>query len=599
MVGEQSDPARELGTGVTPGSTSKSLNENTKVGDLDRTMNMEATTSTDESPSDEIGKYAIRHLLGQGGMGAVYLGFDPLIEREVAIKLLPSSLSENETALARFLAEARAVGKLNHPNAIAIYDIGQHEGQYYIVMEYARGGSVSALLERKERLPLREAAQIAIDAAQGLQAAHNAGMIHRDIKPENLMLTGEGTVKLVDFGLAKDLARASEMAITVAGQMMGTPFYMSPEQINGGTIRLRTDIYSLGASLYHLLTGEVPFSGDTITQVLFAHVTAPRPDPCKLNPSLPVACVDIVAKAMAIDPAERYASMQEMIVDLEKMLGRTFVSTSAVSESKTIKADQPSARVLIIEPSKLRAKVTADALRKSGCQHIDSFVNPADAILHAQSQPVDVAIASRQLGESTGEDVLRRIRDEAAPAIPMCILVSSDRPDAMLQRAKLEGTAAYVNKQTSLNELLRAVHVGIERDLLQMPLKSNDHGNVQLDVITQDGLIPDEITAWIRELGVLDVTARSRVDFGKGIAHDRNVVVWFVASDSPDAHFPECLSCSTNDAWFEITPDATVVVVEISSDGFRMRGVRRKAFIVACDYLFDRKSFESVISIAE
>ena len=517
----------------------------TKFDDLDRTMGASPPDKTEPGIGKHIGKYEVRQLLGRGGMGAVYLGYDPLIEREVAIKVLPTSLAEDETHLKRFLAEARAVGKLSHSNSIAIYDIGQHDGQYYIVMELARGGSVSDLLEERARLPVQEACRVALEAAYGLQAAHMAGLIHRDVKPENLMLSADGVVKLVDFGLAKDMSRAAELAVTKVGQVLGTPFYMSPEQINGDKVDNRTDIYSWGATFYHLLTGEVPFPGESLTKVLFAHVSNPRPDPCQLDPALPKACSEIIAKAMAVEPAERYASIADLVVEVEKLIDEARGAAREIRATETVDVGEAAPRVLVIEPSKLRSKVTADVFRKAGCQHVECFTEPAEAARHAESESVDVAIASRQLGATSGEEVLQRI-NAASPAETMSVLSSSDAPEDLLQQAPLNEPAAYVQKQSSADEALRAVYIGSDCTLLQLPFARGEHTDVALDIVTPDGTLMPEVASWIRELGILDVDTKSKAEVSDS-RRQRNLTVWFVTSEDADAQFPDVLTGRSRD----------------------------------------------------
>ena len=596
MPGESSRPTRSQTAGVSSGSGSDVPTERTKLADLDRTMGADGPTA-EELDQQAIGKYEVRRLLGKGGMGAVYLGFDPLIEREVAIKVLPRSLAENETYLKRFLAEARAVGKLNHPNSVAIYDIGQHDDQYYIVMELARGGSVADLLEEKERIPLGEACRIAADAARGLEAAHAVGLIHRDVKPENLMLSPEGTAKLVDFGLAKDVDRASEMAMTGAGQMLGTPFYMSPEQINGDTVDKSTDIYSLGATLYHLLTGEAPFTGDSLTQVLFAHVSAERPDPCKLDPTLPAACAKIVAKAMSIEPAQRYASMQEFMEELEKLHESTKAVAQEIRETDTVNVADVTPDLLVVEPSKLRSKVTADIFRKAGCQNIDCVASAADALQHAKSQPIDVIIASRQLGELKGEELLRQVH-AAGQSDAMLVLDSSDPPHQLLMQAPLPGTAAaYVKKQAKPDETLRAVYVGANCTLLRIPFASGDRSDTRMDVVTDDGSIPSDMMGWIRELIILDVTPRPATEADEASPRNRDIIFRFLSTESGNYRFPDYIISAPAEALLKQC--TTLAVVEISGPSLRLRGVRRAASIVTCDRSFDREAFLRIIDVAD
>ncbi len=221
-----------------------------------------------------LGKYEITALLGVGGMGVVLKGHDPSIERDVAIKVLPADLSADEASLNRFLAEAKSAGKLNHPNAVTIYEVGQEGAAHYLAMEIVSGGSAADRLEQAVAYSVSEATRIAIDACKGLSAAHQVGLIHRDVKPANLLLTPDGTVKVSDFGLAKR-TQSQTMQMTQAGHIVGTPYYMSPEQCESRHLDSRSDIYSLGGTYYSLLTGKSPFQDSaSIIQVMYAHCNA-------------------------------------------------------------------------------------------------------------------------------------------------------------------------------------------------------------------------------------------------------------------------------------------------------------------------------------
>jgi eukaryotic-like serine/threonine-protein kinase len=308
-----------------------------------------------------LGKYQITGILGQGGMGIVFLGRDPLIERDVAIKLLPDDLAEDESALARFLAEAKAAGKLNHANVVSIYEIGQEGRAYFLVMELIPGGSVADGLDQQHPRSILDATRIAIDACKGLAAAHAAGLIHRDMKPANLMKAADGSIKITDFGLAKTTtARAREM--TQAGMLVGTPYFMSPEQCDAKPVDARSDIYSLGATYYSLLTGKNPYQeSNSVIQVMFGHCQGEIPEPRSVNPSIPPACAAIVARAMAKSPADRYQSAGEMLADLQAVAAtlsgatrielpgqsgaRRVISSAAVTSS--LASAKPSRRLLI------------------------------------------------------------------------------------------------------------------------------------------------------------------------------------------------------------------------------------------------------------
>lgn len=315
----------------TPAGDPGSDPSQTQVTDpAKETMNLPADTSATSTPIQQadpaswvgrqLGKYKITGVLGVGGMGVVLQGHDSTIERDVAIKLLPSELSADSIALNRFLVEAKSAGQLNHPNAITIYDIGQEGSTHYQVMEIVSGGSVEEHLEKHGAYSVADATRMISAACLGLSAAHAAGLIHRDIKPSNLLLTQDGSVKISDFGLAKR-TQSQSLQMTRAGQIIGTPYYMSPEQCQSQEVDVRSDVYSLGATYYNLLTGETPYSdGDSLIQVMYAHCNSPPPNPREIRFEVPTACVHIIERAMAKQPDDRYASTAEMRRDLEAVL---------------------------------------------------------------------------------------------------------------------------------------------------------------------------------------------------------------------------------------------------------------------------------------
>jgi urea transport system substrate-binding protein len=264
----------------------------------------------------QLGKYQIKSVIGSGGMGHVYRAHDTTIERDVAIKILPVELTTNQTALRRFLAEAKSAGKLNHPNTVIVHEIAQYDDHYFIVMEFVSEGSISDRVSRHGALPVVEATRVIADACKGLSAAHAAGLVHRDIKPANLLRAQDGTVKIADFGLAKRTGDSTNQ-ITQMGQVVGTPYFMSPEQCESRPVDHRSDIYSLGATYYSLLTGASPYQdAGSAVQVMYAHCHAPIVDPRSINAAIPEACAAIVARAMAKRPEERYQTAEEMFRDL-------------------------------------------------------------------------------------------------------------------------------------------------------------------------------------------------------------------------------------------------------------------------------------------
>jgi serine/threonine protein kinase len=273
----------------------------------------------DTRAGTSLGKYRILRLLGSGGMGVVYEAEDSVLHRRVALKLLHSTAASDPRTAARFLREARSAARLNHPNVVIVHEADRFDGVYYLVMELVEGGSLEDALRARGALDWREATRALADACRGLIAAHAAGLVHRDLKPSNL-LCASGGVKLADFGLARTEQRSGAASSTDPRSIAGTPQYMSPEQCRAETLDARTDVYSLGATYFALLTGRPPFPGDNAMQLMFAHCSRPVPDPRTDNPGIPAGCTPVVQRAMAKYPAQRYGSAVEMLTALEAIL---------------------------------------------------------------------------------------------------------------------------------------------------------------------------------------------------------------------------------------------------------------------------------------
>ncbi len=265
-----------------------------------------------------IGRYDIMSLIGQGGMSAVYLGYDPRSQREVAIKILPPYYSHADKFRERFEREALTIALLEHPAIVPVYDMGEEDGQPYIVMRYMSGGSLAEKLKRGPIL-LRDCVDMYLRLAPALDTAHARGVTHRDVKPDNLLFDKYGNVFLSDFGLAR-LRETIGFANISDGSIMGTPAYMSPEQIQGDReIDGRSDIYSMGVVLYHMLSGLVPFSGATAASVMMMHLINPVPQICEKNKSLPVAVQSVLDTAMAKNPSDRYQSAGDFAKALQSV----------------------------------------------------------------------------------------------------------------------------------------------------------------------------------------------------------------------------------------------------------------------------------------
>ncbi|MBI2383023.1 MAG: protein kinase [Gammaproteobacteria bacterium] len=288
------------------------------------------TRAPDGAPA-KIGKYEIRGEIGRGSCGVVYKGFDPFVQRDVAVKVAvhdaKQASSPSGTGRASFFTEARAAGMLAHPHVVSLYDAGVEASLSYIVMEYIDGETLLPLCRRGgPRAPVEQVLDIAAKCAKGLHYAHSKGVLHRDIKPSNIMLTQDGVPKIMDFSIAEINAQGG-----AGGGLVGSPLYMSPEQARREPLGPATDLYSLGAVLFHLLTGEPPFNGATVDELLAAIRTQPAPRPDALRAELPRQLGEIVERLLAKDPAERYASGEELAAALVRLRDKLCASDQAAS----------------------------------------------------------------------------------------------------------------------------------------------------------------------------------------------------------------------------------------------------------------------------
>ncbi|MHC4915543.1 MAG: serine/threonine-protein kinase, partial [Planctomycetota bacterium] len=269
-----------------------------------------------KGPRQQIAGFELIKKLGEGGMGAVYLARQLSMDRLVALKVLRRKLARNREFVERFIREAQLAGRLDHVNIVHALNVGESDGFHYLAMEYVEGRTLSSLVAGGGRMDQEQALALVIQVARALDYAHRHGIIHRDVKPENVLVTAEGVAKLTDMGLAKHTG--TESHVTQDGTMVGTPHYASPEQARGqADVDIRADIYSLGGTLYRLVTGETPYSGPTAAVVMSKHLTEPVPRAADVNPEVSESLCRVIEKMMAKEPADRYATPEELIADLE------------------------------------------------------------------------------------------------------------------------------------------------------------------------------------------------------------------------------------------------------------------------------------------
>ncbi len=277
--------------------------------------------------------------VGGGGMAVVYKAKDLVLNRPVAVKVLRPQFSVDEDFVQRFRREAQAVASLSHPNVVGVYDVGQEDDTHYMVMEYIEGSTLKEVINAHGALPVKEAVRIASKICDALDHAHQNHIIHRDIKPHNILIGKNGQVKVTDFGIARAVTSAT---ITHTGAVLGSVHYFSPEQARGGVTAEKSDIYSLGIVLYEMVTGQLPFSGDSPISVALKHLQEPLPEPREINPEIPQSVENVILRALMKDPFMRYASAEEMLHDLE-----TCLSPERLNEPKVaVPTDDEETRVL-------------------------------------------------------------------------------------------------------------------------------------------------------------------------------------------------------------------------------------------------------------
>ena len=283
-------------------------------------------------------RYEIIEQIGTGGMSYVYKAKDHKLNRYVAVKVLKSEFSENKGFVSKFRVEAQAAAGLAHPNIVNVYDVGEDNGLHYIVMELVEGITLKEYIEKKARLSVKEAISIAIQVSMGIEAAHNNHIIHRDIKPQNIIISREGKVKVTDFGIAR-----AATSNTITSNVMGSVHYTSPEQARGGYSDEKSDIYSLGITMFEMLTGRVPFNGETTVSVAIKHIQDEMPSPRDYVPEIPVSVEQIIFKCTQKSPDRRYENMSLLIADLKESLinpEASFVQMNKIDEDAATKMIQ-------------------------------------------------------------------------------------------------------------------------------------------------------------------------------------------------------------------------------------------------------------------
>jgi serine/threonine-protein kinase len=369
--------------------------------------------------ASKLGRYAILSELGRGAMGVVYKATDTALERTVAVKTVNMSLERDgaEKYEARFYQEARAAGSLNHPNIVTVYDVGKEGNVAYMAMEFIEGAELRSLLGEGRALPVSQAVSIAAQVAEGLAYAHQHGVVHRDIKPANIMVLSDGPVKITDFGIARMRANTDEL--TQSGMMLGSPKYMSPEQVIGKRADHRSDIFSLGVILYEMLTGSAPFSGENVTALMYQIVNFAPAAPSAVNPAVPELLNFIVAKTLAKPLEERYQSAQELANDLRNCERQIATPTATTQPLRPLGlASGPQPELAVTQAQSVVMAQTLNRTRQDDSVPGQATEPPARGLAHS----FDSVEATQRLATLTGAATATNLADSVSATQAMSSL---------------------------------------------------------------------------------------------------------------------------------------------------------------------------------
>lgn len=386
-------------------------------------------------------RYEILESIGTGGMSDVYKAKCHKLNRFVAVKVLKQEFSESTEFVSKFRTEAQAAAGLMHPNIVNVYDVGEENGINYIVMELVEGITLKRYIEKKARLSVKEAVSIAIQISMGIEAAHNNNIIHRDIKPQNIIISKEGKVKVTDFGIAK-----AATSNTITSNVMGSVHYTSPEQARGGFSDEKSDIYSLGITMFEMLTGRVPFNGDTTVAIAIKHIQEEMPSPRNYVPEIPISVEQIVLKCTQKSPDRRYQKMPELVEDLKKSLispNEDFVKLAAAEKSAVTKAMSDTEREQIKRNSvvKTDAVITAAAAGGIALQNTDKMDAPKTvaqkkAVQSSGTEKKSAVISERQKRVRQEEELAARKKTVSKSKKPQTDTYEDDDEDSPMEKLK-------------------------------------------------------------------------------------------------------------------------------------------------------------------
>lgn len=494
------------------------------------------------------GRYRIQRRLGKGGMARVYLAEDESLDRQVAIKILADRHSDDPHFVERFQREARAAARLNHPNLVQIYDQAQVDGTSYIVMEYVEGETLKDLIRRDAPLDPRQAIGIALQVLAALRVAHQAGIVHRDIKPQNILVQPDGRVKVADFGIAR-AEGGSDM--TEAGSIVGTAQYLAPEQAQGLPLGPPADLYSMGIVLYEMLTGRVPFEGDSAVTIAMKHVQEPPEQLTDRNPLVPPNLEAVVMRALAKNPAQRYQSAEEMGVDLDRVRQGLPVSEETMVIGAETVAHAPRITETMIQPRTAPLPPGRDNRRLWGVLAVIGVIALAVvigvAVWASTRSDTPAPTTATTAAQVEVPDLVGLDREGAIAALeqldlePLIVETESDEaPEgAVLAQRPPAGTLVETGSTVEIEVVSKAATVPVP-DVRTLSAQE------AVDLLEREGFIVRQVTQPSNDVAVGDVISQSPSP-GQRIARGSTVEIT-VSSGAEQATVPGVVGSTQTDA---------------------------------------------------
>lgn len=405
-----------------------------------------------------LGNYDLLAKLGAGGMGTVFKARHRRMKRVVAIKVLAANLCSDTAFVQRFQREVETVARLGHPNVVMAYDADEADVGHFLVMEFVDGRDLWSEVEKGGKMAVARAADLIAQAARGLGYAHEQGIVHRDVKPHNLLLDGTGTVKVTDLGLARLNSAPGSSQLTQAGGILGTVDYMPPEQaVDSAAIDARADIYSLGCTLYFLLTGAPPYTGPSLMSVLLKHRDADVPLVRDVRPDAPEELERVCRRMMAKDPAERYQTMTDVAAALEPLAGGHAAATPATPTRSA--ADPVAVSVLVVEPSRVQSSIIRQYLEAQGMTVPAVATTGADAIATCHVTRPTVVVTALHLADMTGVELAKQVRAEMLENAPGVVVISSAADAADVGTLSQLARVVTLAKPFTPDQLVQALNI--------------------------------------------------------------------------------------------------------------------------------------------